>query len=263
MWVLFSVSSYVLLWVLCKLLGEDVTREGLRDTPKRVAQALRFFVSGYRLSLRGISPPLPSLIQSLVLPSLAFFASLSVDTPGPYTCTLDAHLSALSSLSCLFPSPADSSRSSSAPPVCQSVLLLHGEAVSTNIRPCSWHMATTTRPTSVCCLSGHAYLRPSLLHTCTRVCRRVLLVRRVPVSVRGESASPVGFHTSTCRGVSFRLRICPLVLSVSSVSLSLWRYPACILTASSVQGAGVRVCSFQLCADPSALAVLAFPLSET
>ena len=35
-------------------LGEDVTREGLRDTPKRAAKAMEFLTQGYQLSLDKI-----------------------------------------------------------------------------------------------------------------------------------------------------------------------------------------------------------------
>jgi len=39
---------------LLTLLGEDPTRSGLRDTPKRVEQALRFLTKGYRQELPDV-----------------------------------------------------------------------------------------------------------------------------------------------------------------------------------------------------------------
>ncbi len=35
-------------------IGEDITREGLRDTPKRAAEALRFLTAGYKQNLAEI-----------------------------------------------------------------------------------------------------------------------------------------------------------------------------------------------------------------
>ena len=39
---------------LLELLGEDVARDGLRDTPKRAAEALRYLTSGYRQNLEEV-----------------------------------------------------------------------------------------------------------------------------------------------------------------------------------------------------------------
>jgi len=39
---------------LLTLLGEDVSREGLRETPKRVEQALRFLTKGYRQDMGDV-----------------------------------------------------------------------------------------------------------------------------------------------------------------------------------------------------------------
>jgi GTP cyclohydrolase I len=33
---------------IIEMLGEDTNREGLRDTPKRAADALKFITQGYR-----------------------------------------------------------------------------------------------------------------------------------------------------------------------------------------------------------------------
>ncbi len=39
---------------LLSLLGEDVSRDGLRETPRRVEQALRFLTKGYRQEMEGV-----------------------------------------------------------------------------------------------------------------------------------------------------------------------------------------------------------------
>lgn len=40
---------------LIKSLGEDLSREGLRDTPKRAAKALKFLTQGYNQTLEEVS----------------------------------------------------------------------------------------------------------------------------------------------------------------------------------------------------------------
>jgi GTP cyclohydrolase I len=43
-----------LVWELLKELGEDPTREGLVDTPKRVAESLTFLTSGYKADIEQL-----------------------------------------------------------------------------------------------------------------------------------------------------------------------------------------------------------------
>ena len=39
---------------IIEMLGEDVNREGLRDTPKRAAEAMKFITQGYHHSIEEI-----------------------------------------------------------------------------------------------------------------------------------------------------------------------------------------------------------------
>lgn len=47
-----ELESYI--WKILRCIGEDPSREGLLDTPRRVSEALRFLTSGYRLAVEEV-----------------------------------------------------------------------------------------------------------------------------------------------------------------------------------------------------------------
>ena len=47
-----ELESYV--WKILQCIGEDPSREGLLDTPRRVSEALRFLTSGYQLAVEEV-----------------------------------------------------------------------------------------------------------------------------------------------------------------------------------------------------------------
>ncbi len=51
---MYNIGMQSLISQLLAALGEDPSREGLRDTPQRVEQALRFLTSGYRADINEV-----------------------------------------------------------------------------------------------------------------------------------------------------------------------------------------------------------------